>query len=147
MDCPTARLCSCHRWRAYRMVTDRPGTGWQTSFIHRPVIDFSSEVSAWYGSSQGRPATDSYQAISLEREMQVETVLLSRTDPGMWYVLCRFDITATGNRIKGSEGSLFRLTTMLSLCLFESLEQSETCLSILKCNFSAKSPIAWQSSS
>lgn len=56
-------------------LTDQ-GQGDKQAPCSAPAIDFSSEVSAWYGSSQGRPATKA-RASSLEREMQEKTMLSS----------------------------------------------------------------------
>lgn len=119
MDSPSARLHGCSRWRTWRMVTDRPGTGWQTSSILCTGYWFQLRGLCWYGSSQGRPATQARASrlLAWKREMWGETILLSWPVRirDMIRVLQVYEIMPTGNCAERPRG--FSLFFYLQFCV------------------------------
>lgn len=99
-------------------LTDQ-GRGDKQALSSAPAIDFSSEVSAWYGSSQGRPATQARASrlLAWKREMWGETILLSWPVRirDMIRVLQVYEIMPTGNCAERPRG--FSLFFYLQFCV------------------------------
>lgn len=70
-------------------LTDQ-GQGDKQALSSAPAIDFSSEVSAWYGSSQGRPATKARASRLLAWKGRCNIIIMASQNQG--YDMCTASI-------------------------------------------------------
>lgn len=103
-------------------LTDQ-GQGDKQALSSAPAIDFSSEVSAWYGSSQGRPATKARASRLLAwkgRCGRRQYYRHGQSESGIWYVHCKFMISCPQETVQKAQRNITVVPTFLTECYFVS---------------------------